>query len=248
MSTTCQTKDCWAAPMAPISRAPFSSRYQLRQHIPPIDFVSEGQATLSEDEDLPSLATVRNFLQRELDTPILNEFHPHISLVAKKAGDHITPLHRQRIQRRNIIIAEDPALQLVWYYDTLYLKPIPQCLYNYPFWEKYLLRSTPKCPGIAQSSGACFNSRICRTALGYLRSYFSSIWHEPHCPMSRPDHERYPLSGFQTFHPPIPVDPRRERVFTLSFRANPSHSPQLCGSSAAALNNGRHDVCVLPPT
>ena len=164
--------------MAPVFRPPFSSRYQLRQQISPIDFVSEGQAALSEDEEMPSLATVHDFLQRELDTPILNELYPHLSLVAKKAGDHIDPLHRQFIQRRNIVIAEDPALHLVWYYDTLYLKPIPQCLYNYAFWEEYLLLSTSKSPGSPQNSGACSNSHICRTALGYLRSYSFLIWHE----------------------------------------------------------------------
>lgn len=164
--------------MAPISRPPFSSRCQLRQQISPIDFVSEGQDALSEDEELPSLATVQDFLQRELDTPILNEVYPHLSLVAKKAGDHIDPLHRQRIQRRNIVIAEDPALHLVWYYDTLYLKPIPQCLYNYAFWEEYLLLPTSKYPGTSQTSDACSSSHICRTALGYLRSYSFLIWHE----------------------------------------------------------------------
>ena len=164
--------------MAPVSRPPFPSRYQLRQQLLPIDFVSEGQAALSEDEDLPSLSAVHDFLQRELDTPVLNELYPHLSLVAKKAGDHIEPLHRQRIHRRNIVIAEDPALHLVCYYDTLYLKPIPQCLYNYAFWEKYLLLSTPKCSGTPQASGTYSNSRICRTALGYLRSYSFLIWHE----------------------------------------------------------------------
>ena len=164
--------------MDPISRPPFPSRYQLRQHIPSIDFVSESQAALSEDEEMPSLATVHDFLQRELDTPILNELYPHLSLVAKKAGDHIYPLHRQLIQRRKIVIAEDPALHLVWYYDTLYLKPIPQCLYNYAFWEKYLLLSTSKCPGTPPNSGACSNSHIYRTALGYLHSYSFLIWHE----------------------------------------------------------------------
>ncbi len=164
--------------MPPISQPPFSSRYQLRHQISPIDFLPEGQAALSEDEELPSLAAVHDFLKRELDTPILNELYPHLSLVAKKASDHIDPLHRQRIQRRNIVIAEDPALHLVWYYDTLYLKPIPQCLYNYGFWEDFLLLSTSKCPETPETSGASSNSHICRTALGYLRSYSFLIRHE----------------------------------------------------------------------
>ena len=164
--------------MTSISRPPFSSRYQLRQQISPIDFVSEGRGALSEDEELPSLVTVHDFLSRELDTPILNEIHPHLSLIAKKAGDHIDPLHRQRIKRRNIVIAEDPALHLVWYYDTMYLKPIPQCLYNYAFWEEYLLLSTSKCPETPQTSGAYSNSHICRTALGYIRSYSFLIRHQ----------------------------------------------------------------------
>ena len=175
MSTKCQTKDhALAAGQHPWLRSlelHFSSRYQLRSQIPPIDFVSGGQAALSEDEALPSLATVHDFLQRKLDTLVLNELYPHLSLVAKRVGDHIEPLHRQGKHRRNIVIAEDPALHLVRYFDTLYLKPIPQCLYNYAFWKKYLLHSTSKCPRTPQTSGACTNLRISRAALGYLRSY-----------------------------------------------------------------------------
>lgn len=78
-------------------------------------------------------------LEQELDTVILNEMHKWLWLVAKKSSRHIDSLHEHVLKNRTITIAENPALHLVWFYDRVYLKPIPRELLNYSFWIKYLL-------------------------------------------------------------------------------------------------------------
>lgn len=164
--------------MATIILPPFPSKSQLRSQLDVLDCVLQAPAVRSQDEDLLSLAAVSDFLQRELDTPILNDLYPHLWLVAKKSGDHIDALHKHSIRNRKITVAEDPALHLIWYYETLYLKPIPQCLLNHAFWKDYLLPSKSEYPGDQQAFDVRSQSHICRTALGYLRSYSCLIQHE----------------------------------------------------------------------
>ena len=163
---------------ASIILPPFPSKYQLRSQLDVLDYVVEVPAVRPQDEDLLSLAAVGDFLSRELDTPILNDLYPHLWLVAKKSGDHIDALHQHCIQNRKITIAEDPALHLIWYYGILYLKPIPQCLFIHAFWKDYLLPSKPECLGDQQAYATASNSHLCRTALGYLRSYSFLVQHE----------------------------------------------------------------------
>ena len=164
--------------MAPILLPPFPAKYQLRSHVPDLDClvgIPSGRAT---DEEPLSSSVVNEFLRYELDTPILNELYPHLWFVGKKAGDRIDALHKQRIQGRNIVLAEDPALHLACDFYTVYLKPVPQCLLNHAFWEKYLLPSKLEYLSDQQSVDTHSNLHICRTALGYLRSYSLLIQHE----------------------------------------------------------------------
>ena len=164
--------------MASIILPPFPSKYQLRSQLDMLDCVSEVSAVRSRDDKLLSLAAVSDFLSRELDTPLLNDLYPHLWLVAKKSGDHIDALHKHCIQNRKITIAEDPALHLIWYYGILYLKPIPQCLLNHAFWKDCLLPSKVECAGDQQAFAIASSSHICRSALGYLRSYSFLVQHE----------------------------------------------------------------------
>lgn len=48
---------------------------------------------------------------------------------------HISPLHHQAVRGRSIIVAENPQLHLVWYYDRMFIKPIPRYLLSHAFWE-----------------------------------------------------------------------------------------------------------------
>ncbi len=44
-------------------------------------------------------------------------------------------MHHQAVRGRKIIVTENPQLHLVWYYDRIYIKPIPRYLLSHAFWE-----------------------------------------------------------------------------------------------------------------
>ena len=48
---------------------------------------------------------------------------------------HISPLHHQAARGRQILLNEDPNLHLVWYYDKIFIKPIPRYMLSRAFWE-----------------------------------------------------------------------------------------------------------------
>ena len=48
---------------------------------------------------------------------------------------HISPLHFQAARGRSIVVMENPHLHLVWYYDRIFIKPIPRYLLSSAFWE-----------------------------------------------------------------------------------------------------------------
>jgi hypothetical protein len=126
--------------------------------------------TLSQD-------SVDQFLKEELETAILDELHGYLWLVATKSGRHIDALHKQVIKQRTVTVAEDPNLHLTWYYNTVYLKPIPHCLLSHTFWRIYVL---PNLQGrdIKDIFDTTQLPDHCRTALGFLRSYGFLIEHE----------------------------------------------------------------------
>jgi hypothetical protein len=93
---------------------------------------------------------VADFLNKELACPVIDELLPHMPFVARKSGVHIDPLHEHLLKGRTVKITENPGLHLVWYYKELYVKPLPQCLFSYGFWEKHLT-SRSKAPTNRQS-------------------------------------------------------------------------------------------------
>ena len=124
----------------------------------------------------PADAT-RAFLRQELDPHTLNMIHARLWLVAKRSGSHIDALHIQLIKCRNIVIAEDPGLHLTWYYDRIYIKPLPRYLLNYDLWETHLF-PMPRGPSTSPNFEISALSPICKNALGYLRSYSFLIQHD----------------------------------------------------------------------
>ncbi|PQE25013.1 UDP-N-acetylglucosamine transferase subunit alg13 protein [Rutstroemia sp. NJR-2017a WRK4] len=52
---------------------------------------------------------------------------------------HIGPLYHQAMKLRNIIISENPELHLVWYYNRIFIKPLPKYLLSFDFWNIYLI-------------------------------------------------------------------------------------------------------------
>lgn len=111
-------------------------------------------------------------LKRDLQTKLIDEIYPYLWLLSRKAGEHIDPLHKQVVKKRSVVPVEDPKLHLVWYYDTIYVKPLPDYLLNFTFWRDHLPESAPQ----DLERPPQYNKY--RAALGFLRSYSFLIKHE----------------------------------------------------------------------
>lgn len=71
-------------------------------------------------------------------------------------------LHHQEAHARKVFVNEHPGLHLVWYYERIFIKPIPAYFYSSEFW-KYLKEA---------------DAEVYRAALGFMRSYYFLIQHE----------------------------------------------------------------------
>ncbi|KAI1172760.1 hypothetical protein F4777DRAFT_590326 [Nemania sp. FL0916] len=109
---------------------------------------------------------------RDLESEILDNIYPHLWLVARKSGAHIDSLHERLVKRRAIVSSENPGLHLVRFYDTIYIKPLPDYLLNYTIWQDYI--SKPPLELVQ----ARLRYDEYRSALGFLRSYSFLIRHE----------------------------------------------------------------------
>ena len=74
----------------------------------------------------------------------------------------MSPLHHQAVRGRSIILCENPQLHLVWYYDRIFVKPIPKYLLSHAFWQ-YLASQPPP---------------LRKAALGLMRTYSYLIRYE----------------------------------------------------------------------
>jgi hypothetical protein len=68
-------------------------------------------------------------------------------------------LYYQKFLRREIVITEELDLHLVWAKSRIFIKPLPDFLLNYEFWESYI----------------CCEPQLHRAACGLLYSYFGLI-------------------------------------------------------------------------
>lgn len=122
---------------------------------------------------------VTKFLENDLKTERLDRMSHFLWLLSSK--NNINPLHQQAIKNRQILITEDPTLHLVWYYDQIFIKPIPRYLLNHAFFKKYIYVSgtTPsemithtRTPSEISKEG------ISKAANGFLRTYSRLIVYE----------------------------------------------------------------------
>lgn len=91
--------------------------------------------------------------------------------MAKQDSASISPLHRQRVERRAVVVTEDPKLHLVWIHDRVFVKPLPRYILSHAFWERFFLsydspRDAPR------------QRRVHRAVLGYLRTYRHLVRYE----------------------------------------------------------------------
>jgi hypothetical protein len=131
---------------------------------------TSGSVTTSKSAHLPgqplipltSSDDIFRHIEKELLTRKLDNFSPHLWLVATQKSSHISSLHKQIVRGRQIVIAEDPELHLVWAYDRVYVKPIPKWLLSHTFWIAYI----------------CGHEELEKAAKGYLRSWYYLVRHK----------------------------------------------------------------------
>lgn len=138
---------------------PFSTEHGL---------IRELGASLPGQPQIPlrNRASVLKILRGDLSTERLERIYWMLFLVSNRRN--ISALHHQLIKGRKISITERANLHLVWYYDKIFIKPVPKYLLSHPFWTTHLA-SFPKRPA---SSGFDLEAR------GFLRTYASLIQHE----------------------------------------------------------------------
>ncbi|RYP09069.1 hypothetical protein DL765_008591 [Monosporascus sp. GIB2] len=115
-------------------------------------------------------------LASDLQTKILDDLYPYLWLVARKEAAHIDSLHEHLIHKRTIVPAEEPKLHLVRYYETVYIKPLPDYLFNRSIWQQHIHKVDPQ-PVRGRAPGQARYNKY-RTAVGFLRSYSFLIRHE----------------------------------------------------------------------
>lgn len=94
-----------------------------------------------------------SFLALHLKTPRLNDVHQHLWLAG--LPNAARPLHRQKLIGRSIFITEDPDEHLVWSEAQIFIKPLPDFLLDYDYWDENL----------------CSEQRLRGSACGLLLSY-----------------------------------------------------------------------------
>ncbi|KXX73621.1 hypothetical protein MMYC01_210140 [Madurella mycetomatis] len=83
-------------------------------------------------------------------------------LVQTPSYRHIMALHHQKSRNREIVVDEHPGLHLLWYYEVIFVKPIPAYFYSNAFWE-YIRNA---------------DEEIYKACLGFVRSYYFLIQFE----------------------------------------------------------------------
>lgn len=101
-----------------------------------------------------------DYLKKELGVEKITGIYRHLWWAGRRGN--IRPLHRQLMMQRNIRITECPSLHLVWYDSTIYIKPMPEYLLNWEFFNEHI----------------CPNDELSQSACGFLFSYSKLIRHK----------------------------------------------------------------------
>ncbi|KAK7509739.1 hypothetical protein IWZ03DRAFT_319781 [Phyllosticta citriasiana] len=122
-----------------------------------------------------------NYLASEFLAAPLEQLAPHLWLMSTQSSANISPLHRQRVKRREIVLTEDPRLHLVWHDERIFIKPLPPYLLSAAFWERVLSpesSSPPPRPSNRDEHDLARRHHLtARAALGFLRTYTHLIRH-----------------------------------------------------------------------
>lgn len=109
------------------------------------------------------------FMGKEFWASNLENIASKLWIMSTPSSTNINALNRQRVKGREIIITEEPRLHLVWFYDRIFIKPLPKYLLSYTLWATFLVNK--------DESYVC-QDEVRRAALGFLRTYRYLIQHE----------------------------------------------------------------------
>jgi hypothetical protein len=76
------------------------------------------------------------------------------------------------------MITEQPDMHLLWYYDRIFIKPIPKYLLSAHFWERHVVRKALNNVELGSRSKAEEGDSMMQEAMGFLRTYARLIQHE----------------------------------------------------------------------
>ncbi|PCG88534.1 Hypothetical protein PENO1_109690 [Penicillium occitanis (nom. inval.)] len=145
-------------------RCPFHEDHQLNDEFnASLDYLpGHPRIKLSDHENL------FGFILQEVWSEDLESMSGKLWWMSKQDSGNISPLHRQTVKGRQIIVSEDPRLHLVWIDNRIFLKPLPRYLTSYAFWKTVM--SDPSIHDAA--------AKLRKAAIGYLRTYFYLIRYE----------------------------------------------------------------------
>ncbi|KAM0332472.1 hypothetical protein ACHAQA_002753 [Verticillium albo-atrum] len=112
---------------------------------------------------------ILDFLTLEFCNNDLDSMADSLWWMSKQDSRNISPLHRQAVKRRTVVITEDPKLHLVWIHDRIFVKPLPRYIGSYVFWRDHLR---------AEDGTDNRGARVRRAALGFLRTYYYLVRYE----------------------------------------------------------------------
>jgi len=95
------------------------------------------------------------FLKLDLDVSRLNEIQQYLWLAGRPTAAR--PLHRQKMIERQIFITEQVDLHMVWHESRIFLKPLPDYIFDYDVWK----------------STICNDAALHASSCGFLLSY---VW------------------------------------------------------------------------
>lgn len=146
-----------------LHQPPFPAQYQLSRELDgPAHHVPSRPRVSLQDRDQVCGMLTQDFCNDDMDRAAKK-----LWWMSMQDSRNISPLHRQSVKGRKIVVTEDPKLHLVWIQDRIFIKPLPRYITSHAFWTKFL-----------GGGGGPDAGQIRRAALGYLRTYYHLIQYE----------------------------------------------------------------------
>lgn len=148
-------------------------------------------------EDLPGFPgfalsrthDIYDWVEQETCSSDLDRMSDKLWLMSFQSSANVSPLHRQRVKGRRIVITEEPKLHLTWMNDRIFIKPIPAYLLSLNFWNTYLDPTFLPCgqrPRTPQENLRL--ERLRKWSIGYLRTYAHLIRYESDFRIAHEEH------------------------------------------------------------